>query len=198
MIGDLVRKAGDRLFAPVNAGASWFGITKTGINLLELAAGCAVGLAFATSLAGAGWLLLLCHGFLDYLDGGTRRTGLRSGWELRPLGIDTHVAVDKISEVAMFAGMTAGSLAPFWLALAALAGSLAGTIFGQLLLRRGLSGLEHTIFDRADRIIGILAIAPLLGYSAALAASCAMSGITIFQRAHEFRTGTGLTQTSRS
>lgn len=182
MIGSLVKRFGDRYLSPVNTRWARHGVTKARVNLLELLAGCASGLAFAIPSATVGWILLLMHGFLDYFDGGTRRTGLRMQEERRLFGMDTHIVVDKVSETALFCGLLAGGLVPAWLALTALGTSLLVTVFGRCLLRRGCPSLEHTLFDRADRIIGILVIGLLVNYPVALIAVCVMNGITILQR----------------
>jgi phosphatidylglycerophosphate synthase len=182
MIGGLVKNFGDRFFSPVNARAARSGITKPQINALEFAAGCASGIAYAVAFIPAGWVLLLIHGFLDYFDGGTRRTGMRSTADHTILGLDTHVLVDKGSEAVLFTGMAVGTIVPPWVAILALASSLAVTVIGQYLQKTRDYSPEHTIFDRADRILCILVIGVAVNYSAALILVCGMNGIIITQR----------------
>jgi hypothetical protein len=182
MIGDLCRRIGDRLFSPVNTACARWGVRKGEINALCLATGVLSGAFYALALAPGGWILLVCHGFFDYLDGGTRRTGLRNQQEPRIFGLDTHVAVDKLGEVAVFSGLAFGGIASPWLAVAALGSSLIVTAYGRLLSRRGQAYPEHSIFDRADRVLAILIIGPLAGYEVSLIAVVLMNGVIIGQR----------------
>lgn len=185
MIGKLVKAFGDRYFSPVNKTCSRLGVTKAQVNLLEIAAGCAAGIAYAAGWAWAGWALLVAHGFLDYLDGGTRRTRERSMKGYRLWGWDTHVIADKIGDVAVCVGLALGGLADPWLALLALASSVGVTVFGQLLKRRGLIYLPASIFERADKVLTILVIGPVAGYSVALLLVCGMNAVLFAQRTLE-------------
>jgi phosphatidylglycerophosphate synthase len=185
VIGTLVKAFGDRFFSPVNTRCAKSGITKIQINLLAIATGCASGIAYAAAWAQVGWALLVVHGFLDYFDGGTRRTGVRSMQEFRFFGWDTHVVADKAGEVAIFAGLAIGGIVSPWLALLALASSLGVTIFGQILQKQEKIDLERSLFERADRILVILILGFLVNYSIALIVVCGMNAVLFVQRSVE-------------
>jgi phosphatidylglycerophosphate synthase len=185
MIGGLFKLVCDRLFSPFNALGARIGLRKIHINLFELGVACASGCAYAVAWIPAGWVLLIVHGFLDYYDGGTRRTGLRDMHDYRFLGWDTHIVADKASEVAIFIGLAIGGIVPAWIAAIALASSLGVTVFGQALKRKGLVNLRRSMFDRAARFIAIAVLGIHMDYTVALIVVCGMNGAIFVQRAVE-------------
>ena len=186
MIGALFKLISDRLFSPVNVLGARIGLSKIHINLLEIGIACVSGIAYALAWIPAGWALLIIHGFLDYFDGGTRRTGLRDMRDYRFLGMDTHILADKASEVVIFIGLAIGGIVPAWIVGIALASSLGVTIFGQILKRLWHVDLKRSIFDRAARIIAIVVLGLLVNYTIALLVVCGMNGIIFLQRIVEF------------
>jgi phosphatidylglycerophosphate synthase len=105
--------------------------------------------------------------------------------DYRFLGWDTHILADKASEAVIFIGLAIGGIVPAWLAAIALASSLGITLYGQALKRRGLVHLRRSIFDRAARIIAIVALGFLVNYTIALIVVCAMNCVLFAQRALE-------------
>lgn len=185
MIGSLFKLVCDWLCSPINVLGARIGLRKIHINLLELAVACASGIAYALAWIPVGWVLLIAQGFLDYYDGGTRRTGLRDMRDYRFLGWDTHILADKASEAVIFLGLAIGGIVPAWIAAIALASSLGVTVFGQALKRKGLVSLKRSIFDRAARIIAIVVLGFLVNYTIALLIVCGMNGVIFVQRIFE-------------
>jgi archaetidylinositol phosphate synthase len=152
----------DSYFASLGSTATRLGISPTAWTavglLFSLAAGASFSLGGRTGSA-VGGLLILVSGFFDILDGAVARAARRE----TKRGAFLDSTLDRVAEVAIYAGIVAGGLADGLLSLLALSFSLlvSYTRARAESLGVGLSGVG--IGERGERLL-ILSAASLAGF----------------------------------
>ncbi len=142
-------------------------------TLIGLLLSVLAGIAYWSWPPWSGGLLVLASGFLDVVDGAVARfTGKAS-----PAGALLDSGVDRLAEVAIYAGIAAGSRAPFLLVLLALAFSMMVSYLRarmESLSKERPRGIE--LGERAERLLalGVLSIAGLIYVGVALVLALAL------------------------
>lgn len=182
MLGNVVRSLGDRGTCRVVSILARTGIPPATWPLCEVLAAAASAAAFALRMLPLAVGLFIAHGFFDYLDGATRRRGLSDPPEDGARAERIHALADKLSETMIFLGMAFGQFAPWTLAMAAMATSLAATWTGFVAVRTAGVPRSRSLFDRTDRMLLLLFSLLVCQAVAGLSGVVAMNCITIGQR----------------
>lgn len=182
MLGHWVRRAGDRVFRSANIRLARAGVGSKWVYTLALASAAACGLAFAQGFRRVGLAMLVLHGFFDYLDGGLRRARAESGPRARWMGMDAHAAVDKVSEIVLFAGLAGGKWTGWPLAVSAAGSSVVLTLVGGGAKRWLGVDPQRVLFDRSDRLFVVLIAGALGAFDVASALVCVINGVVLLQR----------------
>jgi len=164
-----------RAFAAVMA-------SPTGWTAVGLALSAASGLAFSGPRFGgqlAGGVLILAAGWFDVVDGSVARATGRASKR----GAFLDSTLDRVAEVAIFAGVLAGGLAPPLLVLAALSLSLLVSYTRAKGDALGVTLSGVGIGERSERLL-VMAIAAILGYAFwGVALVAVIAGYTFLERA---------------
>lgn len=163
MLGNYCRNLGNYVCQGLTLRLARSGIKPWMMNLCCVTTAIGSGYFFFSGKIGLALILLFFSGVFDYLDGAITRVLLSWGRSSSCQGALFHILADKVSEVAIFVGMSAGELIGWDLGLLAISTCLILTLFGRYVQHKELFDLEHSLFDRADRFVVLLMFC-LLGY----------------------------------
>lgn len=181
MLGRSVIRVADQFLAPANRRLARAGVTPPLVNGLEFASGIACGACFAQSRVAPAVVLLVLHGFFDYLDGGLQRAAPEVGQRLARLPF-MHTITDKLSDVLLFLSLALGGWVAWGLGIAASAATVAASLLGWWGQQRQRLQRETCLFDRSDRILVLLVLSPFRLFTTAVLATVIMNLAVVAQR----------------
>lgn len=181
MLGERIKLIGDRSLLVFNRVIIKIGGTPLVENIGSIITALGCGACFLFRYPKPGLMLLILHGYFDYLDGAIRRAR-QSHIDYSQNEPDRHALFDKLSDIAIFLPLIWGGYIGWWLGLATCISLVTVTLIGVYAEKLDLLERSHAIFDRSDRLIAfiVIGIAGFIWY--ACFTVFAMSLVVILQR----------------
>jgi len=181
VLGGVVVRLGDRLLGRVNRWLARAGVPPLLLNGLEFLSAIGCGACLAQRRLAPAIALLAVHGVCDYLDGGLQRAApvAHAPSVSAPF---LHAVGDKLSDLFLYLALGWGGWVAWWLAVAAAFASVAATAVGWWGESRRQLKRDACLFDRSDRIVVLLVLAPCARFAPAALAAVLMSLVDLAQR----------------
>lgn len=168
MLGNYCRSLGNYVTGGITPQLARFGIQPWMMNLCCVVSAIGSGYFFFSNNIKSALVFLFFNGLFDYMDGAISRSALSFGREPSRYDPILHILADKVSEIAIFGGMTTGKIIRWELGLLAIATCLLLTVVGRWVEHKGIFNLERSWFDRADRFVILLVFCSLRHFQAAV------------------------------